>query len=268
MSSKNVELLARGLQAQRRSTLVWASSIVLLAVSVVALWPSLERSGSLGGLTAGMSPQLVAAFGLGEFNTANGYLRGNLYAVMLPLLLGSMAITAATALTSGDEEAGRFELLLALPLRRTQVLLMRLLTVVISLALTSAAVAVTVAGSVVVLDMDVALAGVFAVALATWLLAVFHASLAYAAAAAGCRPQMTVGVAAGVLVVGYMLQAVVPLSKSLKPLSALSPWDWALGHDPLRNGFAGGGLMILLAVSVVLVAVGTVLINRRDIRTV
>jgi ABC-2 type transport system permease protein len=268
MSSKNVELLARGLQAQRRSTLVWASSIVLLAVSVVAVWPSLERSGSLGGLTAGMSPQLVAAFGLEQFNTANGYLRGNLYAVMLPLLLGSMAITAATALTSGDEEAGRFELLLALPLRRTQVYLMRLVTVVVSLAVTSAAVAVTVVGSVAVLDMDVALDGVVAVAVATWLLAVLHAALAYAAAAAGCRPPVTLGVAAGVLVVGYMLQAIAPLSESLKPLSALSPWDWALGDDPLKNGFAGGGLLLLVAVSGVLVAAGTLLIDRRDIRTV
>lgn len=267
MTTQVTELFTRGLRAQRRSTIVWTAALVLLAISVVSVWPSMEDSGSLDSLTEGLSPELAAAFGLSDFASASGYLRGNLYAVLLPLLLGIMAITAATALTSGDEDSGRLELLLALPVRRQSVYLLRLTAVVAALAITSVVVAAVLAASAVGLDMDVMVSGVIAVSVAIWLLAVLHAGVAYTAAAAGLGRAATMGVAAAVLVVGYLLHAIAPLSSALEPLAVISPWEWALGNDPLSNGFDLVGLALLASASVVVVAVGTPLVDRRDVRT-
>ena len=42
-----------------------------------------------------------------DLATAGGYLDGQMYALMLPLLLSGLAIAITSALTAGDEDAGR-----------------------------------------------------------------------------------------------------------------------------------------------------------------
>ncbi|MEK8145570.1 hypothetical protein NKH18_42355 [Streptomyces sp. M10(2022)] len=153
-----------------------------------------------------------------------------MYAVLLPLLLGLMAVTAVTALTGGDEEAGRLELLLALPVARRQVFLMRFLCVAFGLAVTSVLVWLSVYGSVVAYDMDVSTGGVAAATLTVALLAVVHAGIAYAVVGFGFGRGPALGLAAGVLVVGYLLHAIAPMSDALEPLANISPGNgpWAM----------------------------------------
>ncbi|CAM5692465.1 hypothetical protein SMICM304S_03933 [Streptomyces microflavus] len=86
------------------------------------------------------------------------------------------------------------------------------------------------------------------------LLAVLHAGIAYAIVGFGFGRGPALGVAAGVLVVGYLLHGIAPMSDALEPLANVSPWEWALGSDPLLNGVPWGGVALLVAVSVVVVA--------------
>ncbi|MFD7508701.1 ABC transporter permease subunit [Streptomyces sp. NPDC059853] len=266
MPSPNTELFLRVAHVQRRTVIAWSAALVLLAWSVIGVWPSMESSGSLDDFSNGLSPDLAAAFGLDQFNTAAGYLKGNLYAVLLPLLLGLMAVTATGALTAGDEESGRLELLLALPVRRRSVYLLRFAVATAVLAVAGVLVWAAVLSSVIALDMDVSASGVTAASLAVWLLAVLHAAVTYAAAGFGLPRAASLGTAAAVLVVGYLLHAIAPLADALEPVSVLSPWEWALGSDPLTTGFSLTGPLALLLVSAALVAAGTVGIERRDIK--
>ncbi|WP_411080520.1 ABC transporter permease [Streptomyces sp. cmx-18-6] len=266
MSSPSSEIFRRGVQIQKRILLAWSAALVVLALAVVGAWPSMESSGALEDFTSGVSPEVAAAFGIDQISSASGYLKGNLYAVLLPLLLGLMAVSATTALTGGDEEAGRLELLLALPVARRRVFLLRFLCVAFGLAFTSVLVWLAVYGSVVTYDMDVSTGGVAAVTLTVALLAVVHAGIAYAVVGFGLGRGPALGVAAGVLIVGYLLHAIAPMSDALKPLANVSPWEWALGSDPLLNGIPWGGVALLVAVAVAVVGVGTYAVDRRDIK--
>lgn len=266
MSSPSSEIFRRGVQIQKRTLLAWSAALVLLALSVVGAWPSMESSGALEDFSSGVSPEVASAFGIDRISSASGYLKGNLYAVLLPLLLGLMAMTTVTALTGGDEEAGRLELLLALPVARRQVFLTRFLCVFFGLAVVSFLVWLSVYGSVVSFAMDVSAGGVAAVTLTTALLAVLHAGVAYAVVGFGFGRGPALGLAAGVLVVGYLLHAIAPMSDALEPLAAVSPWEWALGNDPLLDGVPWGGVALLTAGAVALVAAGTYAVDRRDVK--
>ena len=268
MSSPSMEIFRRGIQVQRRTALAWSVALVLLALAVVSAWPSMESSGALEDFSSGMSSEVAGAFGVDEIGTASGYLKGNLYALLFPLLLGLMAITAATSLTGGDEEAGRLELLLALPVARRRVFLLRFLATLFSVVVASVLVWAAVYSCVVSLDMDVAQSGVAAVTLVTALLAVVHGGLAYAAVGFGAGRGTALGLGAGVLVLGYLLHAIAPMSQALEPLANISPWEWALGSEPLRSGFPWGGVALLGIVAVLAVAVGTFAVGRRDVKSV
>jgi ABC-2 type transport system permease protein len=263
----NLELLSRGLGAQRRSGLIWGGAMLLLTVSVLAIWPSMSESGSLDDLMGGMSPEMIAAFGLDDFGSPAGFLNGNLYALLLPLLFAVLGVMQTNALTAGDEDAGRLELLLALPVSRVGAYLGRFVAVVLVLAAIAALVGAAVGFGAPALDMELDTAGVVAASLSMFLLGLFHASLALALAGIGLRGPVVLAASLGVLALGYVAHALLPMIESMDGVVAASPWHWALGEQPLENGFDPAGIAALAAGSIVLLVIALLAVRRRTIRT-
>jgi ABC-2 type transport system permease protein len=259
------ELLARAASALRRAAMWWGLGIVLFAVVSAAFWPSLEDSEALAGFEE--MGALLEAFGAQDIATPAGYLDGQLYALMLPLLLSGFAIAGVTALTSGDEQAGRLEFLHALPVSRTAVWLTRWIAAMLLLGAVTVATAVVMVVSLPVFSLDEA--GVGRVVGATFgcaLLAAFHGAVGYAAAGFGATRAASAGLAIAVLVSGYVLSFLVPLVAGLRSARRASPWYWALGEQPVSDGIPGAWPLVLVAVTAALVAVGTWAVEHRDIR--
>ena len=54
--------------------------------------------------------------------------------------------------------------------------------------------------------------------------------------------------------------------RPLEPARDASPWYWAIRSQPVTEGVPVLGCLALLAVTVALVVIGTVVVERRDIR--
>lgn len=263
----NAELLRRGLQAQRRRALIWSASLFALVVVVLAVWPSMSESGSLESLVSGMSPAIVSALGLGALATPAGFLDGNLYALLLPLLFATLGILNLTALTAGDEDQGRLELLLALPISRAGFYVSRFVSVSLVLAAVALVVGASVGFGGASLDMQLDTVGLVAATLGIFLLGTFHAALALALAGIGVRSGPVLGAAFGALTLGYLIYAFFPMIESLSGYSSISPWHWALGNQPLINGFDPVGTALLVGSAFLFVGIGLSTIRSRSIRT-
>ena len=267
MNGATAELVRRGVHALRRSGLWWGVGIVALTLVSVAYWPSIEGTDALTDLTEG-SESLMEAFGVQDLSTAAGYLDGQLYALMLPLLLSGLAIAGTSAITAGDEDAGRLELLLALPERRQAVWLTRLGAALVVLGAVTAVTAVLVAATLDLFSLDGVTAGrIVTATFACGALAAFHAAVVYAAGGAGASRGLAAGLGVAVLAAGYLAAYLLPLADALHGLRKLSPWYWAIGAQPVTDGVSAGWLALLLAVTAVLVALGTLAVDRRDVRS-
>jgi ABC-2 type transport system permease protein len=260
------EIVVRGVTALRRSTIWWSVGIAVLAITTAGFWPSLEGSEALESFDD--MGALLEAFGAQNLATPSGYLDAQMFAIMLPLLLSGMAIAGVTALTSGDEDAGRLEFLHALPLTRRSIWLGRWAAATLMLL------AVTIVTSLVmvlllpVFSLDEV--GAWSVIAATFgcaVLAAFHAAVGFAAGALGARRGAAVAASVCVLVVGYVLGLLAPLAEGLSWTRKLSPWYWALGEQPVTNGLNPGWLTLLVVLTAALVVAGDRGIVRRDIRT-
>lgn len=119
VNDATAELVARGLHALRRSTLWWTVGVVVFVVLNTAFWPSFEGGDALGSVED--MGEVLDAFGAGNLASPGGYLDGQVFALLLPLLLSGMAVAGCSGITSGDEDAGRLELLQALPVGRRRV---------------------------------------------------------------------------------------------------------------------------------------------------
>jgi ABC-2 type transport system permease protein len=245
----------------------WGLGIVALALVSVAFWPSLEGTKALTDMVES-SKELMEAFGAQNLATASGYLDGQMYALMLPLLLSGFAIAVITALTSGDEDAGRLELLEALPVTRPSVWLTRLAAVVVGVVAIALLTALVVSASITPFSLHgVTVGRIFVVTFACAALALFHAAVAYAVGGAGGSRGLSVGVAIAVLVAGYVASYLLPLSDALAGFRKLSPWYWAIGNQPVTEGLPGAWIVLLLVATAALVVFGTIAVTRRDVRS-
>jgi ABC-2 type transport system permease protein len=240
--------------------------IVAFAVLNAAFWPSLEGSEALEGFED--MGALLEAFGAQNLTSPAGYLDGQVFALMLPLLLSGMAVAQASLLTAGDEDAGRLELLHALPVSRRAIWLTRWLSCLATLATVAVAAAVAMVVCLPLFSFEgVGVGRVVAATGACALLAAFHASVAYAASGTGGSRGRAVGIALGVLIAGYLVSFVLPIADSLDGVRRWSPWYWAIGQQPVLDGVSGPRLLLLTLITAALVWVGTAAVERRDIRS-
>jgi ABC-2 type transport system permease protein len=254
-----------------RGAAAWAGSIAGLVVLTVAFWPAFEGSTDLGEMLDEMirqvPPGLVEAFGLEDFGAPAGYLRGNLYDLLIPLLLGAAAIALASGLTAGDEDAGRLELVASQPVSRAAVFGGRTGALVAWVIVLTAATAFAQVVSDVAFGLDIATDRLAATIVLCGLLALLHGGLALALAGWLPRPSLVLGVGLAVLVAGFVAAALFPLSDALRPWAGLSPWDWALGGDPLVNGGDAWRYVTLAVPAALLALLGGAGFARRDVRS-
>lgn len=266
MTSLKLELLLGPLRAIRRSGSIWAISLVSLIAITVAFWPSFKGSTGMTDLFNQMPHELVQAFGLQDFGTAAGYLRGNLYALLVPLLLGGAAIAFANSLTAAEEDAGRLEIVLAQPVGHGILFLGRACAVFVWVGALTAIAAVAQLAADPIVGLSVAPDRLIATILLCGLLGLIHGGLSLAVAGLLARPSLVLGVGFFVLLAGCTVATLLPMSQPLKELAHLSPWDWALGGDPLVNSTAPWRYLALGVPAAGLAFFGAFAFARRDVR--
>lgn len=262
-----MELLVGPFRGAWRSGAGWALAFVFLIVSTVAFWPAFKDTSALTDLLRQVPPAMLQAFGLEDFNSAAGYLRGGLYEVIVPLMFAAAGIMFVSAATAGDEDGGRLEVLLAQPVTRQALLVGRALAVTGWLVVLAGVVLVSQLASDLAFDLVIAGDRVLSTIVLCTLLGTFHAGFALAIAGCTARPSLVLSLGLGLALVGYVVAALFPLSDLLAAWSGISPWDWALGGDPLVHPTEGWRYLALAVPSVALAAFGVVAFTRRDVRS-
>ncbi|MGH2467166.1 MAG: ABC transporter permease subunit [Candidatus Limnocylindrales bacterium] len=266
MNGRAAELVRIPLRGLRRSGLAWAIALVLFIGATVAFWPAFQGATAIDQVFAQLPSGLVQALGLEDFATPAGYLRGNLYELLVPLLLAAAAIVMATGQTAGEEDSGRLELYLAQPVSRTVTLFGRIVALVAWLLLIGLVVFVAQVAFDGLVDLRIGTARVAATVALCTLLGLLHGTLAIALAGWLPRPSLVMGLSLVVAIAGYLVEALFPLSPTLAPWRVLSPWAWAMGGDPLVQATEAWRYLVLIGPAVLLAVVGLAGFARRDVR--
>ena len=266
-----MKLAVRMIRDRRRSLIWWSVALVALVLMNVALYPTIEGQAEFDRLITEMPPALKALFGISDvvpLTSPAGYLQGQFFGNLLPVLLVVFGIGLGAAAIAGSEQDGTLELLLSNPVTRPQVLRERYVAVIAMLGVVTAVFSV----SVYVLSLPfgavegIPLVGLAAACLGAFLIALLHATVAFTAGALTGRRAVAIGVAAALAVGGFFLQGIVGLSDVIHPLRLVTPWHWYLGRNMLAQGVAPDALLAPIAVCAVLFPIALIAFNRRDLR--
>lgn len=253
---------------RRRSLLLWSLALAAVSALYTGFYPSVGEGGeALDAYMANFPEGMSQVLGFESIGTAGGYLASTVYGLLGPALLLVFGIGSGARLVAGQEEDGTLELELTHPVGRRRLLTERLVALWVTVLLLVAVVTVVVVAMVAGLGMDLGLDRILAGSTGLFLLVVAFATVALAVGAATGRRAIGLGVAAGLAVLSYVADAASTLLDGGAWLSAVSPWSWYLGGDPLLDGWDPAGLLLLGLLTLVATAGALLMFDRRDLLT-
>ncbi len=262
-----VELLRRGLLDRRRALIAWSLGVTAYVLLIAAIFPSIESSKELDELVESYPDALKSLFGIGSgsLTSGAGYLDAELFSLMLPLLVLVLAIGSGARTIAGEEDAGRLELLLAYPVRRSRAVLAKSVAVAVEVALVCAVIIVVLAVFDPLFGLDLSFGRLAGGVVGLAAIGVLHGWLAVAVGAAVASRTLALGVPAAVAAGGYLVAGLHELAGWLDPFRFLSPFWW-IGSSPLQTGVSGWGVLIAAAAALATLAAAMRLFERRDLK--
>ena len=241
--------------------LSWGLPLGVWSAFIVVIYPSIESA--LTKAVRSYPPALKEAFGVGNLTTVEQYLHAEMLSLIVPLVVGYLAVRSIASGLSGAAESGRLDVLLSAPVARRRLVAAGFAATAIELAAVLVLVlALTMVGALLSgagLRFGLALAGYAN----CWPLALMFAGLGIVVTGWSLRTSVVTGSVAGVLVAMYVIDLVGRLDPSLDGIRYASVFRYygkAIegGIDPLS--FLG-----VTAVAIGLAAIGAVMFERRDL---
>lgn len=262
----SLPLYRRAIIDSWRGSLGWAAGVVAAILLYLSFYPSIGGTNSqMQSLLDSMPPAFIAALGFGAISTGAGYAQATFFALLGFVLVTIASASWGAAAIAGDEENGPLELTLAHGVTRTQLYVERAAAIgsrLVWLGLVAAVLVIAVTG-----PFELAIEPLNAVAAAAALvgLGFLSGSVALAVGAITGRRGYAVGAGAAVAILGYAINAIANQSPDLAGLHAASPVAWAYQNLPLANGADWAGLGLLFGSSALVLLVGLLAFQRRDV---
>ena len=257
-------VFTKALWDQRRAYLGWLIGLAGTTIMYAAFYP-MTNTPAMADAMAAYPQALLEAFAWSDIISPEGYLDSTVFNLLGPVLLIIFAIAAGSAAIAGDEEAGTLELLIAHPVNRTSVLLQRAAALTVTLFGLGAAVWASLVAIAGPAKLDIAAGKLAAASFHLVLLGLLFGALALTVGALTGRRGIVIGVSASVAVASYLANNLATMVDAIAWVQGLSPFFYTTGGQPLRNGVQFGDAALILAVTLLLLAVAVTAFNRRDV---
>ena len=253
------------LRSRRKSLVGYAVGLGLYTLVIVALYPAFKDSTSLDKILK-ESPSIAALFGIsGSITSPDGWTNANLYANFLPLIVLLLTIGYGAAAVAGEEEAGRLDLIVSLPLSRRRIIAEK------------SAVMLLQAGSVCVVTYGACSSDVPSIyGSMRGISPPQHLASCCSESASGSSPSRSVPRAANVdprsgspphsHAAAYLLSSLGPVVSWLDNWRVLSPFYWAIGNNQLNRGLGWDGLLVLGGITTAAITAAVISFERHDLR--
>jgi ABC-2 type transport system permease protein len=261
-----IRLLLQELRFRRGAIIGWGIGLCLFPVIYVGLYPSFAEQ--MAGFQELMDLAIYQAMGI-SMASFEGFVASTV-TNLIPVILCIYAVLNGTGTLAGEEDSGRLELIVALPIPRWQIVAVKAVALAVALFLiliiTSAGAALTLAALADQVETAITPLDLFLSLLSAWPLAVAFAMLSLFLGAF-CPSRRIASMIATVLVIASYLG-----SNLAGMVSALESVEWLfLFHfyeataEALEQGQQAGNVIVLLAVAIVALALAALFFQRRNL---
>ncbi len=255
-------IIAKILYQKRMLLLWWFIALAAVIGLTMSFFPAF-RGGALGDSFANLPAGVQKIVGDNlSFTTVSGYVQQQVFALRAPILIIILSIVVFGGQVAGEENKGVTETHLSLPISRTKLLLSKLIAGMIITFLASMGIVLGIELALFFIGDSYSFAKIFQSTVGAWLVGLCFGILSYAVGAASGHKAPSIGMPSALAFLTYLISSMAASVSWLEPLNKFTPFYY------YGNGLISFAHALLLgAVCVVLVTVGTVAFNHRDIRT-
>lgn len=253
---------------QRRWSIMWWSVGVAAFIFInMVMYPSFkDQASELQKSFENLPDTAVQLFGGStDFFSPVGFLNSQIYFIMLPLLLGILAIGLGSSILAREEQDHTIETLLARPVSRARLLAGKTLAAVTIITIVTLVSLVLTVVTAIAVDIDIALIRLLEVTFICWLLALSFGVVALLLTSFGKARSASLGVASVFALGGYIVSSLAGTIDWLKIPSKIFPFDYYQSEAILRNTYDWKNIIFFLAVLVIGYVVAWRIFSKRDI---
>jgi len=261
---RNVYL--KTLRDSRKSILFYSIGVVALGLYVTLFYPTIRDATGFTDFLEDLPEVFQSIVGDAEtYTTAEGFLNVEVFSFMGPMIVSIFAIIAGMSAIAGEEESHTLDQLLANPISRASILLQKAAGLLTGLLALSVALGIGLIAGSRIAGFDLAITGTIQAIASLYVLGATLGLLALSVGAATGRKGLAGGVAAGVGVVGFLLDTFLSVVEILEPARFVSVFYYFNSNDVILNGINAAHLATLIAITAVAVAVAVWRFEQRDV---
>ena len=260
-------VLLKTLRDQRKTFLWWSAGLSAINILTILLFPSIADVPELDDIRETMPEAIARLFvgGIVNLTSPEGYLNSQLFILAIPVIFLIFTIGRGSGAIAGEEERGTLDLLLSLPVRRSQVALEKFAAMVVATMALSLVSWLSMAAAALAIDMKIDYVRLGEVTLSCALLGLVFGAMAVAFGCAKGSRGISLGAASALAIAAYLINALAPLAEFLEPTQKFSPFYLYMGADPLSSGLNLAHAGALAGLTAVFLGIGLVLFGRRDL---
>ncbi len=256
------------LRDRRKSLMWWSVGVAAWIVIVSMMYPTIRNASGISQLVEQYPKNVLAIFGVSDmdFSSGSGYLAGELFGFVIPLLVLMLTVGAGGAIIAGAEERGLLDLVLAHPVRRRRVLLESAALIVVLALAFGLVTLVSLLAMDPIVSLKLSLINLLGTVAGVVLLGIVFGWLALVVGALSGSRGRALAVAGSVAAVAYLASSLAQLVDALRPARLLSPFWYATSGSPLLAGYTWWYALVLLGMALAVILVGVIGFDRRALR--
>ena len=259
----------RDVREHWRPLVAWTVVAAALISLQLSVYPTVrESSAGLKQFLEQYPDVFKKIFRMQDYTSGPGFLGTELFSLMLPLVFIAVGAAWGAGFTAEEEERGTADLLLALPVTRTRVMVAKGLAAGGSLLLLGAVCFVTLRVGTPMVDMSVAASRLAAASAVCVCLGLLFCGIGALLGSWLGRKGAALGISVGLALVLFVVYSLAPLVNTFDVVLPYNPFQWTLGSDPLRTSFDVWSVAKPAALAVACLSAAAVVFRRRDLRQV
>ena len=256
------------LHDQWKMTFWFAIALAATALYAAVLYPTISETSGITELIENLPEFFQELIGGAEaYTTPEGFMNAEVYSIFAPVVILVYAVIRGSGAIAGEEQAHTLDLLLANPISRERVLLEKAAALLVGVALLSFSLWAALTIGAAIANFDLSQSGLLQASVSITLVAWSFGMLALAGSAATGRKGLSAGIAGGVAIVSWFLQAFQPLVDWMEPSRFATLFYYYNDNDVILNGLVAGHALALAGLSAAALTLAVLAFRRRDLRT-